>query len=328
MTDEGRKVIKKVVANCRICKKFRRSFGTPKVAIPKALDFNEIVALDLKKIGSKHILWIICTFTRFIKGIVIRDKEAETIIEAVQSGWNLNYGYASLGFYADNGPEFKNEKMYELTNKLNLKISFGPPYFPWCNAINERNHYSADIAVSKILESESKKDLQTALNLASWTHNTNVNKLGYSPLHLVTGKSVVFPGISVGNPATDSMSENEAVRRIVERHPKITEQFRKSKYLEKLKQAGCTRVRSFQHSRFSAGDKIFFQRKNNKGWDGPAEVFCQKGNEIWLWANGDLKRVNVCRVQKYPEDEGDVESETHPNVTEKKPLQKSLQSDI
>ena len=76
----------------------------------------------------------------------------------------------------------------------------------------------------------------------------------------------------MGNPATDSMSENEAVRRIVEHHPKITEQFRKSEYLEKLKQAGCTRVKSFQHSRFSAGDKVFFQSKNNKGWDGHADL--------------------------------------------------------
>ena len=178
LSDTGRKVIKKVVSNCRVCKKFKRSFGTPKVALPKALDFNEIVALDLKKMDKTYILWMICTFTRFIKGVVVKDKEAETIINALQNGWNLNYGYPSHGFFADNGSEFKNEKMYELLNKMNIKINFGPPYSPWSNSVNERNHYSADMVVSKVLEDDPKINLQTAVNLASWTHNTNVNKLG------------------------------------------------------------------------------------------------------------------------------------------------------
>ena len=106
--------------------------------------------------------------------------------------------------------------------------------------------------------------------------------MGYSPLHLVTGKAVVFPGVTVGNLSTDSLCENEVVRRIVERHPKVTEEFRKAEYLNKLKQASNTRVKSFQNTKIEAGEKVFFQNKNYKGWHGPAEVFCMKGNEVWL----------------------------------------------
>ena len=95
LTDGGRRVIKRVIDSCKICKKFKRSSGTPKVALPKPVDFNEIVALDLKQMGKRHILWMICTFTRFIKGVVIKDKEAETIIDALQNGWNLNFGFLS-----------------------------------------------------------------------------------------------------------------------------------------------------------------------------------------------------------------------------------------
>ena len=108
---------------------------------------------------------------------------------------------------------------------MNIKINFGPPYSTWRNSVNERNHYSADLVLSKVLEDDPKINLQTAVNLASWTHNTNVNKLGYSPLHLVTGKALVFPGETVGNLSTDSLCENEVVRRIVERHPKVAEEF-------------------------------------------------------------------------------------------------------
>ena len=91
LTDEGRKVIRKVVANCRVCKKFKKSLGTPKVSLPKALDFNEIVAIDLKQMDKKYILWMICTFTRFIKGVVFNDKELESVISALQNGWNMNF---------------------------------------------------------------------------------------------------------------------------------------------------------------------------------------------------------------------------------------------
>ena len=130
LTEGGRKVIKRVINSCKVCKKFKKSLGTPKNAIPKPVDFNEIVALDLKQMGKRYILWMICTFTRFIKGVVVNDKEAETIIKALQNGWNLNYGYPSRGYYADNGLEFANDKMHELANKLNIKISFTPPYSP------------------------------------------------------------------------------------------------------------------------------------------------------------------------------------------------------
>ena len=101
-------------------------------------------------------------------------------------------------------------------NKLGIKIEFGPAFLPWSNGINERNHYSCDVIVKKIMEEDSKISLQDAVDMASWTHNTNVNTLGFIPLQLVTGKSVEFPGISTGNIVTESLYDDEGVRRIVE----------------------------------------------------------------------------------------------------------------
>ena len=312
-TDGARKIIRRVIDNCKVCKKFKRSFGIPKVSLPKSHDFNEVIAIDLKQMGKKFILWMICTFSRFIKGVVINNKEADTVMNALQNGWNLNYGYPSKGFYADNGLEFHNDKLLELASKMNISLSFGPPYSPWGNSINERNHYSADVTVSKVLESDPRLDLQTAVNLASWTHNTNINKLGYTPMHLATGKSVIFPGIAVGNKATDSLTEHEVVRKIVERHPRVTEEFRKAEYLNKLKFASKTRVKSFNNRKYEAGDKVYYQSKNDKGWLGPAEVFGQKNNEVWLWANGDLRRVNICKVQPFSDEYVDEDSKDEDN---------------
>ena len=54
-----------------------------------------------------------------------------------------------------------------------------------------RNHASADLTIKKLME-ENKVALSDSLvKAAAWTHNTSVNRLGYSPLQLVTGQAVM-----------------------------------------------------------------------------------------------------------------------------------------
>ena len=75
--------------------------------------------------------------------------------------------------------------------------------------------------MNKIMEEDKKISLQQAVNMAVWTHNTNINRLGFDPLTLVTGKAVVFPGLSDVDIASKSFYDSEAVRKIMERHTKI-----------------------------------------------------------------------------------------------------------
>ena len=66
LNEEIRKKINDVVEKCEICKRNSRSKPKPAVVIPKAMEFNSIVAIDLKIIGDRYILWMICACTRFI----------------------------------------------------------------------------------------------------------------------------------------------------------------------------------------------------------------------------------------------------------------------
>ena len=156
LDDNVRKLIKKVCENCKVCQKFKKSQSKPKVALPKVTDFNQVVTLDLKQFDGKNVLWAVDSFTRFIQGIVINNKKAETVIEALSSVWCLHFGYPNHGFLADNGSEFQNKEMCEFMSKLGLRIEFGAAYSPWSNGINERNHYSADVIVRKVLECNKK----------------------------------------------------------------------------------------------------------------------------------------------------------------------------
>ena len=71
-----------------MCKKFKKSLGRPKVSLPKVMDFNEIVSLDCKQFGSKNVLWMVDTFTRFIQGKVLKNKEALIVVDALNEAWN------------------------------------------------------------------------------------------------------------------------------------------------------------------------------------------------------------------------------------------------
>ena len=124
LDEETRKKINEVVEKCEICKRNSKSKSKPAVAIPKALEFTSIVAIDLKIIRDRYILWMICACTQFIQGKVLNDKKPESIVRVLHRGWCLPYGYPTVGFWSDNGGEFRNSKMEEFVNKLGIKIKF------------------------------------------------------------------------------------------------------------------------------------------------------------------------------------------------------------
>ena len=142
-------MIERVVNDCQICQKFQKSIARSRVPLPKTRSFNEVVTLDLKEFRSKYVLWIVDSFTRFIQGKLINNKRADTIIQALTDTWCMNVGFPSKGFFADNGGEFANIKLDELTSKLGLSISFGPAYSPWSNGLNGQSHPSADITIKR-----------------------------------------------------------------------------------------------------------------------------------------------------------------------------------
>ena len=184
VTPDTRKIVRNVVSACKECKKFGRSLPKPKTTLPKVCDTNQIITWDLKEWDNKFIMWMIDSFSRFVKGIVIPNKKKETVLKVLYYDWCCQMGYPSQGFWSDNGGEFRNSTMIEFVEKCQLTLNFGPSHSPWSNGLNERNHGVCDAIVKKAMESDKTLSLQEAVNIASWSHNTNVNKLGYSPMQL------------------------------------------------------------------------------------------------------------------------------------------------
>lgn len=137
----------------------------------------------------------------------------------------------------------------------------------WSNRVNESNHYSCDVIVRKIMEEDKKLTLQETVNKANWTYNTNVNVLRFSPMQLVTGKNVVFPGLVNGNEATGSLFDDEIVWKIMEMHYSMMKEFRELEFSNELRKASNTRVRGYERVKVKENDLVYYQNKTRRlGW--------------------------------------------------------------
>ena len=72
-----------VLNECDVFEKTEKSHPKSVVGVPRATDFNTIITLDLKEMGKSDILWMVWTFIKMIKGVLIRDKKAHTIMDGI-----------------------------------------------------------------------------------------------------------------------------------------------------------------------------------------------------------------------------------------------------
>ena len=226
-----RKVIKDVVDTCNICKRFKKTPPRPRVAMPKAYSVNEVVSVDLKERRDlrKYILYMCDEFSGFMMAEVVKDKNPDTIIKAFHKKWiREGPGIPVKGLFADNGGEFKNPQMKEVAGKYGISLRLTAANSPWSNGKNERNHYTCDVTIEKLMEEDSTLSLEEAVSHAVNARNLQVNKTGFSPRQLVFGRQSVIPGITDGNPSSmEPVTESEAFRKELVNRQKSEELYRK-----------------------------------------------------------------------------------------------------
>ena len=63
----------------------------------------------------------------------------------------------------------------------------------------ERKHGANDKTIKKLLEGVPSRKLEDALSHEVWAGNFKTGRFGYSPYHVIYGKSPFLPGISDGS---------------------------------------------------------------------------------------------------------------------------------
>ena len=105
--------INNIEEQCDICLEYKKSKLKSVVGFSLSIDFNDVVAADVKAMEKVHILHIVDHATRFSAAALVKSKKKEEIAEAFINNWIPIFGAPKI-ILSDNGGEFNNELLREL----------------------------------------------------------------------------------------------------------------------------------------------------------------------------------------------------------------------
>ena len=78
----------------------------------------------------------------------------------------------------------------------------------------------------------------------------------------------------------------------MERHYRMMKEFRELEFSKKLKRVSETRSRGYEDIQVKEGDLVYYLHQDKKAWLGPVKVFAVKGRDIFIFANGSVRKVS------------------------------------
>ena len=155
--------------------------------------------------------------------------------------------------------------MKEVAAKYGISVRLTAAHSPWSNGKNERNHYTCDLVVDKLLAEDPNLGLDEAVSHAVNAKNLQINKTGFSPRQLMYGKQGVIPGITDGNPSSmEPITESESFRRELIKRQRAEDLFRKIDANERIQKALVQRVQGYSDNKYSEGDLVYFKENEIK----------------------------------------------------------------
>ena len=141
------------------------------------MSYNQVLLLDLSYLTSEtRLLHVTCTFLRYSVCVMVKDKCANTVIEAFLKSWISIFGAPRSGVLTDNGKEFNNLQFRDLCEELDLTMLTKADYCPFSNGICERGNPIVNI-FHKLRLKFPKFLVQTILSYACMANNNLYNHL-------------------------------------------------------------------------------------------------------------------------------------------------------
>ena len=278
--------------------KFKKRKPLPKVGMPMGRKFNETVAMDLKEYSPNvWFLHLVDHGTRFSNSCIIKTKKKEEIVKRIFEIWIRIFG-SPKKILVDNGGEFANQEFITFCENFNIRICTTAGESPWSNGIVERHNAILGITVKKIM-ADTKCDLDIAVAWAISAKNSLKNVHGYSSNQLVFGFNPNFPNVLNSNlPALEAKTSSEIVAMNLNAMHSAREKYIESESSDKLRNAIRSQVRTHNDEKYDTGDIVYYKRKNDKTWKGPASVIGQDGQQVFIKHGSYYNRVHPCCLQK------------------------------
>ena len=288
--------LQKIEGSCDFCLKHKRASPRPNVCLPLATEFNELVAMDLKKIGGVWILHCIDYLTRFSAVHTVQSHSPDEVIEKFFMIWISMFGPPQK-ILSDNGGEFQGDAWESICGTFNINHRTTSAESPFSNGICERHNLLVAEMTEKIRE-DVGCSLNVALMWAVHAKNSLINIHGFSPYQLVLGKNPTVPGNS-NNRLLAMTSETSS--KIIADHLNSLRSARhayiKAESSDRIARALRGKVYEGTYKKFCVGDVVYYKRKDNKVWRGPGAVIAQMGTSVLVKSNaGRLVKVHPCKL--------------------------------
>ena len=102
-------------------------------------------------------------------------------------------------------------------------------------------------------------------------------------------------------------------------------EFRELEFLKKLRRTNKTSMKGYEDVKIDTGDLVFYQYEDKKAWFRPERVFSIKGGDVFIFTNGNIRKIPRCNVQLSKKSEEIEQDETEGNVTKVRFEEKDLE---
>lgn len=140
--------------------------------------------------GMSYCLTCIDRYTRWPEAFPLTDMRAETVANALYSGWISRFGVPAH-ITTDRGTQFRSELFRALTKNFGIRVSHCNAYHPQSNGIIERWHRSLKQAIRCHTSVHWTQALPSVLLGLRTTFKKDLN---CSPAELVYGEALRLPG--------------------------------------------------------------------------------------------------------------------------------------
>nr|CAD2202708.1 unnamed protein product [Meloidogyne enterolobii] len=185
--------------NCITCQ-LRHSPNPPYRAEMQMVPVNTLfakVGLDLAgpfpltQNGNKHVMNIICWFTKYVISVPVPDTKAMTLAKAFLNNCYLKYG-GCVELVTDNATAFTSEFFKDFCSMLYINKSYATPHWSQGNSVTERSFRTFHNILSKYI-SKDQPDFDEFLDCACFCYNTSIHaSTGETPFFLMFGRDPIF----------------------------------------------------------------------------------------------------------------------------------------
>uniref|UniRef100_A0A914NH21 RNA-directed DNA polymerase n=2 Tax=Meloidogyne TaxID=189290 RepID=A0A914NH21_MELIC len=147
--------------------------------------------LPLTEMGNRHILNIICWFTKYVIAVPVPNTKSQTIAHALFKNVYLKFG-GCTEILTDNATTFTSEFFRSFCSLLYINKTYSTPYHSQGNSVTERSFRTFHNILAKYIN-PNEPNFDEFLDAAAFCYNTSVHETTKeTPFFLVFGRDPIF----------------------------------------------------------------------------------------------------------------------------------------